>query len=546
MRSIRIADRLEPDSRTAITNSQALQVGIEMRAYPVRNQLWISWGLFSLALLGAWMFGGWVVAGDLKTIVYAFVAIVVCAIALSIMKDWRAGFYIFIIWLLFEDMVRKFLGNNMVIYFAKDALAAILYISFFLAVRKRRAVIFRFPFMIYLSLFVWLGVLQCFNVGSPSLLYSLLGLKLYFYYIPLVFVGYSLIRTEEDLRGFLVINMSLGGVIAFLGIIQSIIGPSFLNPSVLAPDIQDLSTLYRYAPISGSIIYRPTSVFVSDGRFAAYLLLLWVLGLGAAGLLLLKRLRGHVIIFSGLAAVAVALVMCGGRGALVWSMGSGLVLGAAFLWGAPWKARQAHRIAKAIWRTSAAAGVAILVVIFFFPQDVGARWDFYSETLLPGSSAQEVTDRMGTYPQEEFAKAFEQGGWILGHGIGTASLGVQYVSRWLGQRPPDIGVESGYGDILLEFGIVGLFVWFVWTAALLITAWRVVRRLRGTAYFPLAFAIFWFAFLLLYPSTYGTLNEFQNYIYNAYLWLLIGVLYRLPSLANRPLVVGGAQINSGI
>ena len=153
--------------------------------------------------------------------------------------------------------------------------------------------------MIYLSLFVWLGVLQCFNVGSPSLLYSLLGLKLYFYYIPLVFVGYSLIRTEEDLRGFLVINMSLGGVIAFLGIIQSIIGPSFLNPSVLAPDIQDLSTLYRYAPISGSIIYRPTSVFVSDGRFAAYLLLLWVLGLGAAGLLLLKRLRGHVIIFSG-------------------------------------------------------------------------------------------------------------------------------------------------------------------------------------------------------------------------------------------------------
>ena len=153
---------------------------------------------------------------------------------------------------------------------------------------------------------------------------------------------------------------------------------------------------------------------------------------------------------------------------------------------------------------------------------------------------------MGTYPQEEFAKAFEQGGWILGHGIGTASLGVQYVSRWLGQRPPDIGVESGYGDILLEFGIVGLFVWFVWTAALLITAWRVVRRLRGTAYFPLAFAIFWFAFLLLYPSTYGTLNEFQNYIYNAYLWLLIGVLYRLPSLANRPLVVGGAQINSGI
>jgi hypothetical protein len=516
-----------------------------MRVSPVKNQLWISFGVFSLALLAAWALGGWVVEGNLIAIVYVFLAIVVSAIAISIVKDWRAGFYIFIIWLLFEDMVRKYLGNNMVIYFAKDALAAILYLSFFLAVRNHRAVLYRFPFMIYVSLFVWLGALQCFNAGSPSLLYSLLGLKLYFYYIPLVYVGYSLIRTEEDLRGFLMTNMGLAGIIAFLGIIQSIIGPSFLNPAVLAPDIQDLSTLYRYAPISGSIIYRPTSVFVSDGRFAAYLLLVWILGLGTAGLLLLKHLRGRVLVFAGLAAVAVALIMCGGRGALVWGMGSGLVLGAAFLWGAPWRAGQAHRIVKAIWRTTGAAGVALLLAVFFFPQEVGARWDFYSETLLPSSSAQEVTTRMSDYPQQEFAKAFQQGGWILGHGIGTASLGVQYISRWLGQRPPDIGVESGYGDILLEFGIFGLFIWIVWTAALLIAAWRVVQKLRGTEYFPLAFAIFWFAFLLLYPSTYGTLNEFQNYIYNAYLWLLIGILYRLPALTHRPAGAEQLQVNLG-
>jgi hypothetical protein len=85
-------------------------------------------------------------------------------------------------------------------------------------------------------------------------------------------------------------------------------------------------------------------------------------------------------------------------------------------------------------------------------------------------------------------------------------------------------------------------VWLAWTAAVVIATWKVTRRLKGTSYFPLAFAIFWFTFLLLFPSTYGTLNEFQNYIYNAYLWLLIGILFRLPSLINQPL--GASQVKS--
>ena len=97
---------------------------------------------------------------------------------------------------------------------------------------------------------------------------------------------------------------------------------------------------------------------------------------------------------------------------------------------------------------------------------------------------------------------------------------------------PNIGVESGYGNIMLEYGLLGLFLWFLWTAALLIYAWKIVRKLRQTVYFPVAFAIFWFAFLILYPATYGTLNSYQDFIFNAYLWLLIGILFRLPKLAN--------------
>jgi hypothetical protein len=43
--------------------------------------------------------------------------------------------------------------------------------------------------------------------------------------------------------------------------------------------------------------------------------------------------------------------------------------------------------------------------------------------------------------------------------------------------------------------------------------------------------IFWYAFLLLLPLTYEGMQAYQDFILNAYLWLLLGVLFRLPKLA---------------
>jgi hypothetical protein len=83
-------------------------------------------------------------------------------------------------------------------------------------------------------------------------------------------------------------------------------------------------------------------------------------------------------------------------------------------------------------------------------------------------------------------------------------------------------------------GIGGLIMWLVLAAAILISAWRVVRKLKGSPWFPLAFMIFLYAFLLLLPLTYGGLQPYQDFILNAYLWLLLGVLFRLPKLALSP------------
>jgi hypothetical protein len=74
-------------------------------------------------------------------------------------------------------------------------------------------------------------------------------------------------------------------------------------------------------------------------------------------------------------------------------------------------------------------------------------------------------------------------------------------------------------------------LWLVMSAAVLISAWKVVRKLRGSPWFPLAFMIFFYAFLLLLPFTFQGMQAYQDFVLNAYLWLLLGVLFRLPKLA---------------
>src|ERR1700722_9992982 len=101
-----------------------------------------------------------------------------------------------------------------------------------------------------LLILIWFGVLQVFNPGSTSIFFGLMGMKLYFYYTPLFIIGYSLINSENDLRNFFHFNLALMSVIAILGIVQAVVGPTFLNPTILADDIRTLSQTYREAPIS--------------------------------------------------------------------------------------------------------------------------------------------------------------------------------------------------------------------------------------------------------------------------------------------------------
>jgi len=492
---------------------------------------------FAAVLYLAYEVAQLVLEGDISTLVMSGMAFVGLAVVVAILNDWRRGLYLLLGWILFEDLFRKYLGNNMAIFFTKDVLAIVLYIAFFAARRDRLVKKFKLPFLIPLLVFVWFGVIQMFNPGSTSIFYGILGMKVYFLYIPLIFVGYSLIESDLDLRKFFSFNMVLFLIVAALGIAQAILGPKFLNPTIIQEDIRDLSTLYRTAPISGLMAYRPNGVFVSAGRFENFLNVAWVIALGFGGYLLLRSLRGRTLAFVAIAVIGVASIMSTSRGVVMWNAGSTFVIVAAFLWRAPWRKGEARRILRAIQRIALFVGLAIVIMISIFPEQIASRYAIYYETLSPDSPRSELAVRARGDHLENLMFAFAHKRWPSANGIVTFSLGMQYVVRIMHAAPMGVSVESGYGQLILELGILGLILWIFLSIAVSVSAWKAANRLRGTPWFPLAFVIFWYAFLLLGPKAYISFVNYQDYLMNSYLWILLGILFRLPQLAQETIQI---------
>jgi hypothetical protein len=494
----------------------------------VSRRLLLLFGTLVVGAFAAYESAQFVINDDISGLAYAVMCILGGATVVAILHNWRNGVYFFLSWLLFEDFVRKFLGNNMAIYFAKDFLVLVVYISFFMAFRRKEVTVFRPPFLMPLLIFVWLGVIQIFNPASTHIMYGLMGLKIFFYYVPLIFVGYALLNSEQELRRFFTVNLVLVLIIVSLGIAQSIIGPGFLNPAVQAEDLRALSGLYRVSE-SGVAAYRPTSVFVSAGRYADFISVAWILVLGFSGYLLLRHKKGRILAFIVIPVTAAGAFLTASRGSFMWGMINAAVTSVAFIWGA--RQGEVTRVFRSIQRVAIGFGLGIVLLFYAYPDALLSRLAIYQETLLPNSPTSELGHRGWTYPVQNFLGAFNYERWPYGYGIGTTALGGQYVARFFNVKPPVVGVESGYGTLIVEMGIAGLVLWIVMSVAILFSAWKVVKKLKGTPWFPLGFVIFWYAFFLLFPATFGGMQPYEDFLLNAYLWLLLGILFRLPTLA---------------
>src|ERR1700686_295158 len=108
-------------------------------------------GLIVMAVI--WELAAWIVAGSDSNLIMFGLSMVVVALIVHILNDWRGGVLVFLVWLLFEDLARKYLGNSMTVYFAKDFLVGVAYFSFYFAKRRKEVDILRVPFLLPFALF---------------------------------------------------------------------------------------------------------------------------------------------------------------------------------------------------------------------------------------------------------------------------------------------------------------------------------------------------------------------------------------------------------
>jgi len=127
------------------------------------------------------------------------------------------------------------------------------------------------------------------------LLTEILGAKLYFYYMPLLLIGYYVINSEADLRKFFYINLSLMVVIVALGNRSNPLPDRVsLNPAVMADDIRLLSettapllSLELLCTVRPQCLLAPALCRLADCRVDACF--------GFSGYLLLGTAGAHIL-----------------------------------------------------------------------------------------------------------------------------------------------------------------------------------------------------------------------------------------------------------
>lgn len=438
-----------------------------------------------------------------------------------LLRRWQWALGSLLVWLVVEDLVRKLAGNELLVYLVKDLLLLIAVVAVAASPRARglwRSTTGWTRWALY-ALGTWALVM-----AVPSALVDvrvpLVGLRLNFLYVPLVVAGALIASERSSLRRWLLGLSGLGAISSALGLVQAAVGPAFLAPPVPVRGLKNL-VLIRGNEVSGSL-YRPTGTFVDPGRFASMALVALAVSLAA---LLVTRGRRRWVAAVCVGVNGAAVLATGQRSAFVLAVALTGLAALARRWGGTRHLlHDAAVVAAAVLLGLAALGTLL-------PGAFSNRAAWYRTTLDPRLDTNEWSFRWRSYSTATVGGL--RAGGLFGRGTGTESLGLQYL--YPGTPPDEAGyrVEGGYASVAVEWGVVGLALWLLWSLAWVGRQWTRIRRVRGD---PVAAAglllLGWVVGLLFLQFAIG-LQSFQNYLANAYFWLLSGVVLSLPRIPHR-------------
>lgn len=366
------------------------------------------------------------------------------------MFRWRSMLLPFFVILYIEGLFRNLLDTPAVLL-VKDVLLAGIYAGFLLyALKHRRWLALPVSLGLPLACFFALSVLQMFNPALESLAIGLVGLKTYFYYLPLMLVIPAVLRTERDLFRFLTALLLLAIPVAAYGIVQYFQGPEAY--AALGPAFRRATFVVVGEFYEGAVLFRPSSTFSWPSNFAVFLFFSTLVAVVAVHLHGPRHLRRTG--WLALPVVLIATVLSGQRGLYV-------LLPATLL-----LALFVVRSAGAILRTSLALIVIGLGLYSLAPPAILGRFAtiLFNEGGVIGSRLEGGWGYL--------ARALLQS--PLGRGTGSSALGTRYITT-----TGFVFTESQFARVASELGMPGLLT-FLWLyLALLWYSWCCYRRIQA-------------------------------------------------------------------
>jgi len=441
---------------------------------------------------------------SLPIAVYPVLAAAALALVM-VRRHWWMGIVLFFTWIPLEDLARKFTNNDLRLYFIKDGILAIAFIG----VLPRLRGCWRapmgdawFPSMALLAT----AVVMAIPAAAHDVQLPLVAFQARFLFVLLLPIGVYIGLERERLGRTLFALTLLTSAVCSLGVVQAVVGPAFLNPSLNNSPFQHLAVEKTVGAVK---VLRPSGPFADVSRFASWTIIAVVIAI-CSTLIASSTPRRRV----SMVAVAIALTASFASASR-----------AAFLLTVP-IAMFAFVVRKETRLKVRPRAVLLTIVALFAIATAGGRigevyrhtLDFFAVTINPWSARFDLASRVWNYIASIYGGLL--GGHWIGTGTGMESLGRRYLGASFGAT----NTESGWGSVGAEWGLAGLLLWVLWTAAWLRAMRRSVLAASSHDKTVTEVLALYLGLYLIVLFSLG-IGSFENYVANAFFWFFSGLIF---------------------
>jgi hypothetical protein len=368
--------------------------------------------------------------------------------------------------------------------------------------------------LVLLTVIATLGLL---NPALANLMVGLIGLRTWLFYIPMVFLGYHLIRSKAELISISRLMIMMATVPAIFGIVQALLYYSGKREAAYAiygaAAYEVTQGFTSFSAVGGANgLTRLPSLFTFGLQYSFFLFTMLPI---AAALALAEQSRSaRIAARVALAVILMAGFVSGSRAAFVM-MPALLVFTAVLVGGGKGAAR---RIIGAVVLT----GLGLFVVTTLLDSKIRSL----GMHVLDAANIELLT----ALPYEFHTAA--QAPWLgLGTGMTTGPARVAFTSVTSMDDLGVGGIENYYAKARVELGVPGMIVVIILMVQIALSGYWVRRRVsdRALNYFVATLTAF-FTIVVAYlvkgsPIDYDPLN--------VYFWLFLGMLLNLPRLQDK-------------